>query len=84
MSCISRSPLTAWDSVSWSMRAMLCSVKQYICSHTLGGMGAEVFVRVLQTNFRKYANGGGFVEKELAASIVAAGPKMQGTANGTA
>lgn len=54
------------------------------CAVTSEGVGAQFPVRVLQTNFRKYANGGGFVEKELAASIVAAGPKMQSTANGTA
>ena len=58
------------------------------CAFTSEGIGAwfpaKKTARALQTNFRKYANGGGFVEKELAASIVAAGPKMQSTANGTA
>ena len=66
------------------MRAVVCSVKQQHVLLLREEWALKSPVYVPQTNFRKYANGGGFVEKELAASIVAAGPKMQSTANGTA
>ena len=33
-------------------------------------------------NFNKYASGGGFVSKELAAAIVEAGPKLDTKQNG--
>ena len=32
---------------------------------------------MVQANFEKYANGGGFVSEEFAANIVAAGPKFK-------
>lgn len=70
--------------MSWSMRAVIYGMKQRHVLSLPEVLGAQLPVRMMQTNFRKYANGGGFVEKELAASIVAAGPKMQSTANGTA
>lgn len=62
------------------MRALFCrekgvrrattgpvSTKRVVCDWSVVG---------LQSNFKKYADGGGFVSSELAARIVAAGPQL--------